>query len=294
MNATPTITPPNYGTHFREWYRANKETIARVDPAFAVRSAIADLLLAQATYVLLPLDGAILHHDSLPRAEYAPHLRLPAPITAFEFTSSFNRPPADHLGMVSRRRIALCFDESIHQNFLNARPDIDAGAWVCLSIFSMDLTHGWMVYPAFTIVSGSRTIRFDAEMAAMAAAQLQELRTVGLDFGPKPPMAPLGTEMLDIRAVSLIGGETLSAALAWNDTHEEVIAALQACVAFNTARIRVTETPPPAALNHKRLAAGKLPFAAYRIFEPREAPSDFLSKTYQTADSGAGFSAARH
>lgn len=262
------LAPLNYSTQFLDWFRPRATEIAargmqalESDSTEAAMAASASrvyitvaTLLSMAEHFMLPEGGRVMDDTGKLLAKYSPLLKLPYPVTAFEFSQAdIKDQPLREGTFRSTKRIALCIDaQTARDSYLYP---IEPDEWICMSINYVDALGVWAVVPAVALVSNTRT-RFVTEADLKLTEQVKGAKSV----------LPVGTEVLDIRFADLSQTE-YPIGMLQGDLFDELTASVQAVAALNCENVTTSRTKPPADLNRRRVAKGKAPFFSYHVLE---------------------------
>lgn len=252
--------PLNYSTEFIDWWRRNRNsargrltTNVDIVHTFMLYDVFCDLA-SKAQHFMLPKGGRLMEGGTM-LAKYSPLLRLPFPITAFEYEPVAEKALPQTIA--TDRRISLCVDAATFNSLGGPWPTIALNEWLCFSLFR-STTGVWAFAPGFSVLNDARTTVIEGNESIDAVESLKE-------FLPNAKPLKPGTEVL----VSEIGRffDSVSLPQVQADLSDEVIAAVQACATLNCENVDITSIHPPKDLNARRLKKGKAPLFSYHILE---------------------------
>jgi hypothetical protein len=259
------IQPGNYGTHFREWVRA-QGALAKHPRNEPYR--IAYELTKKAQYFQLPEGGRILEDSNSLDAKFGLALRLPFPVTAFEFHRECND------GAISTKSISLCFEH----DQLNQCEFMQQGQWGCMAVAYMDEMGVWAVIPGIAIYVPGRAHTVTATDSEKSQGVAAGIRRTGLGCDTEP----VGHRII-VPKLFHFAGHVYPSDFLMFDLQHEFISAIQACAALACVNVAARSEEPSLSLNAKRARLGREPFNSYRVLEVVGARTSAASRGGQHA-----------
>lgn len=293
----------NYCMKFVQWCETARPIIARGHPALLRLYELVSVFAQKAHIFQLPAFGRTLQGVIVQPAHWAEYMRLPYPITAFEYPC-IGGPGGDSQEIVSKCRISLCVDQILNcelaKELGKAVPpftNLSNCGFVQYTIYSIDsytaahakrtgrtvngMNQLWQVACGANYV-GSNTIREWDDMLGenmrrhvrtlVARGEMQPSEIEHTEEGIRH--ARRGRAFLGAHTAVFPGVENLDKDALLHETADELHAAVQACVTLNCKNITAERIEAPAALNNKRSAAGKLPLRSFHILTLKGRPID--------------------
>lgn len=275
------VVPLNYTTHFREWWRGGRDKLAKSGFAkthvnagdFIAALDVAYILAGASQRFLLPNNGWVLDETGVLDGKYAGMMRLPFPVTAFEFTA--RRPMEDdHLvgnQLPSRKRIALCVDRPTSIEIGIASADSfggilhsDTSGGFCLLGINFLEGLGWNLTPGIAVI-GNESKWISAE-ETLDHINDPAIRAQFPDWDDLVRRRTSSKEGL-ITATQAFKFCDWSSGKVFVELRDEMVAAVQACASLACANVSTWRTQEPIDLNRKRVSRGKEPLVSYHVLE---------------------------
>jgi hypothetical protein len=268
----------NYSTQALEQFEVDVQAIAQDMPQILhAHRAIISLLRESAKFIL-PNCGDLIDLGEI-RQAHIDHARLPFAVVALETpwvfygASGAEKPQC----LRSTKRISLCITMSPELSlrlpdtarFLNQLH----GGVVVFSIYWNDASSRWTLplgglfiphrneVRAYTPKDASHAQRMSSDWLHSTIGRLQRFDVAYTVLMPQQHR----------ESVSQTGVDQLQAHII-NETRDEVMTFLKACVVLNCANVGTVQVPAPAVLNQRRKVRGKPPFFTchvLQIFAPR-------------------------
>jgi len=304
VEAAEAVNVVNYSAHAIDDFRRIAEGTRSTAPHFArTFSRLADTLDKSVKF-LLPnccelLDPAVIGQGHLDL------LRLPYPYVALEapwYRGNTVQQYGDVRKELVTKRIALCWEAGIEggpvdglNSILKTEKYRHGGIFV-LPIYKAETQPIWTplhggvfvpyenkVVPGFPeIYAEASKIAYDQRKEAGLVERWSKSWTV-------EPFVLMPDSWQDL--VQRLGDKQRVLASIIDDSHDEVLMAVQTCAVLNCSNVRTAEVAPTAKLNRSRMRTGKTPFFTYKVLTVETDPSP---KAQGNAQGGAHASPRMH
>ena len=278
VEAAEAVNVVNYSAHAIDDFRRIAEGTRSTAPHFArTFSRLADTLDKSVKF-LLPnccelLDPAVIGQGHLDL------LRLPYPYVALEapwYRGNTVQQYGDVRKELVTKRIALCWEAGIEGGPVDGLNSI---------LKTEKYRHGGIfvlpIYKAETYAEASK-IAYDQRKEAGLVERWSKSWTV-------EPFVLMPDSWQDL--VQRLGDKQRVLASIIDDSHDEVLMAVQTCAVLNCSNVRTAEVAPAAKLNRSRMRTGKTPFFTYKVLTVETDPSP---KAQGNAQGGAHASPRMH